>query len=172
MAYDSFLEREMTHLVGDVPSFAGMLIWLHPRWVPELRSRGHPFAVDRDPWAALRPSSATRRDPSRMRQVRDNSCQCSFRRAFDGYPKGSISTRAVAGRGAAHQRIHFILLICAVVASGFAARGCSAIRTTWATVRRAPLHRLGAGRAGRAQTAMGSTFARPLAVGIVACACF
>lgn len=37
MTYDSFAqEHEMTHLVGDVPILfvlAGVLIWLHPRWL-------------------------------------------------------------------------------------------------------------------------------------------
>ena len=42
MAYDSFAQaHEMTHLVGDVPllfALAGVLIWLHPRWVRRARS--------------------------------------------------------------------------------------------------------------------------------------
>lgn len=37
MTYDSFAQaHEMTHLVGDVPllfALAGVLIWLHPRWL-------------------------------------------------------------------------------------------------------------------------------------------
>ena len=37
MTYDSFVQpHEMTHLVGDVPLLfvlAGVLIWLHPRWL-------------------------------------------------------------------------------------------------------------------------------------------
>ena len=37
MTYDSFAqEHEMTHLVGDVPilfALAGLLFWLHPRWL-------------------------------------------------------------------------------------------------------------------------------------------
>jgi hypothetical protein len=38
MTYDAFVqEHEMLHLVGDVPILfvlAGVLIWLHPRWLP------------------------------------------------------------------------------------------------------------------------------------------
>ncbi len=43
MTYDSFAqEHEMTHMVGDVPvlfALAAVLIWLHPRWWREERSR-------------------------------------------------------------------------------------------------------------------------------------
>ena len=42
MTYDSFAqEHEMTHLVGDVPVLfllAGVLIWLHPRWLRDEHS--------------------------------------------------------------------------------------------------------------------------------------
>lgn len=38
MTYDAFAqEHEMMHMVGDVPMLfvlAGVLIWLHPRWLP------------------------------------------------------------------------------------------------------------------------------------------